>query len=372
MLLCAHLFSLSFLSSYVGFDTAQSFSPIFGPPLMVFFAIMANTLLLTILISLLSNTFSIVAQNASEEAMYQHACLTLSGISTDTLFSYMPPLNLLAIVVIMPLSFILTPRWLHKVNIALLRITSWPLLLMIRLCSYKFKRHSNYSSLSNTDSYLETTAEKASHWISWIPLPRSKSNPDRDVIEAAFSRARAKNLSNDDWEEWSASTLVIREGEGTDKQQQSSNGVAGQANLTPHRTNPSTGQSRTAPLQDPHTQDLPEDQREHDSNDYLPGPLSTDSPLAKIYGRARHNTPTRSYEPPSTPKPKQQQQNSKAEANDSGKQREAQFQSEIETLAEKNETGALIRSLMEKMEQQEKAQKRIEDLLELLVGKQGG
>lgn len=40
-----------------------------------------------------------VSQNAGEEAMYQHACQTLGGITTDAVFSYQPPLNLIALVV---------------------------------------------------------------------------------------------------------------------------------------------------------------------------------------------------------------------------------------------------------------------------------
>lgn len=59
-----------------------------------------NTLLLTVLISLLSNTFQVVAMNANEEAMYQFACKTMDGITTDAIFSYQPPLNLLAVVII--------------------------------------------------------------------------------------------------------------------------------------------------------------------------------------------------------------------------------------------------------------------------------
>lgn len=211
-----------FGNSYVGFDTAQSLSPIFGPPLMVLFAIMANTLLLTILISLLSNTFSIVAQNAVEEAMYQFACKTVSGISSEALISYAPPLNLVALVVMVPASFFLSPRYLHKANVYLLRLTSWPILLVIRFASHHWPtgKHSTSSYLFNSSS-----AERAGHLISWIPLPRSRSNPDRDMIQAAFMRSAA--LSNDhqnghsassrertsenDWEEqeWNASMFHV-------------------------------------------------------------------------------------------------------------------------------------------------------------------
>lgn len=52
----------------------------------------SNTLLLTVLISLLSNTFMLVSMNASEEVAYLHACKAFAGLTTDALFSYVPPL----------------------------------------------------------------------------------------------------------------------------------------------------------------------------------------------------------------------------------------------------------------------------------------
>ncbi|UZJ56338.1 hypothetical protein CBS101457_005658 [Exobasidium rhododendri] len=376
-----------FGNSYVGFDTAQSFSPIFGPTLMVLFAVMANTLLLTILISLLSNTFSTVAQNASEEAMYQHACLTLSGISTDALFSYMPPLNLVAFVVILPASFVLNPRWLHKTNIALLRATSWPLLVVIRMCSFDIKSH---SYLASSSIYMESRAEKASQFISWIPIPRSRSNPDRDIIEAAFNQADAKNLSPDQWEEWTASMIQIRDrgsGGGKDKSRRR------QANKTQRNEDEEDEDGSTSTEEQSTVHDQKHgstatssvkrgksardwhDTEEEDDNDEVQhyetsNQLTMESPLAKIFGRARHSSAERSVlDSHKTPKRKASEAQSKTKQ---GEQKElsAKFQSEIETLAEKNETASLIRSLMEKMEEHEKAQKRIEELLQAIIDKE--
>jgi len=41
---------------------------------------------------------------------------TLNRVKADVLFSYQPPLNLLAFLVMFPASFVLTPRWFHKVR----------------------------------------------------------------------------------------------------------------------------------------------------------------------------------------------------------------------------------------------------------------
>lgn len=47
-----------FGNTYLSFSQAASFHPVIGPVIMTVFAALSNTLLLTILISILSNTFA--------------------------------------------------------------------------------------------------------------------------------------------------------------------------------------------------------------------------------------------------------------------------------------------------------------------------
>ncbi|KAJ9475391.1 putative Calcium channel YVC1 (putative) [Pseudozyma hubeiensis] len=165
-----------FGSSYLGFDEAESFSLTFGPPLMIIYTIMSNTLLLTVLISLLSNTFQVVAMNANEEAMFQFACKTMSGITTDAIFSYQPPLNLLAVAVVMPLSFVVSPRWLHKINVFLIRLTSFHVLLIIHFAELNVFGHG-----------ISLTAEKGRGLLGKLGIFGSGlDGASADVIEAAF------------------------------------------------------------------------------------------------------------------------------------------------------------------------------------------
>ena len=85
-----------------------------GPVLMVLFAFLGNTLFLTILVAMLSNTFTNLAQNATAEIQFRRAVLTFEGVKSDALFAYRPPLNVLALLVLLPLKFCLTDRWFHK------------------------------------------------------------------------------------------------------------------------------------------------------------------------------------------------------------------------------------------------------------------
>ena len=83
----------------------------FGPTLMIMFAFLGNTLFLTILVAMLSNTYTNLAQNATAEIQFRRAVLTFEGVKSDALFAYRPPLNFLALLVLLPLKFVLTPRW---------------------------------------------------------------------------------------------------------------------------------------------------------------------------------------------------------------------------------------------------------------------
>ncbi|KAF8216497.1 hypothetical protein K438DRAFT_2007356 [Mycena galopus ATCC 62051] len=143
-----------------GFDRANEFHPTFGPVLMVTYACLSNTLLLTVLVSILSNTFATINEDAAAEAMFRKAVSTIEGVKADSLFSYQPPVNLVALCVMLPASYILSPRWFHKVNVFMIRITSFPILLMISLYERQAKKNGTtniYETLTVvTERVLET------------------------------------------------------------------------------------------------------------------------------------------------------------------------------------------------------------------------
>ncbi|KAJ7274546.1 hypothetical protein B0H12DRAFT_1228255 [Mycena haematopus] len=122
-----------FGNTYLSFGQAESFHPLFGPILMTTFAALSNTLLLTILISILSNTVARIDANATQEHLFQFAISTIEGVKQDALFSYQPPFNLLAFLILKPASYAVTPRTLHTLNVFLIKVTSFPILTVIGL-----------------------------------------------------------------------------------------------------------------------------------------------------------------------------------------------------------------------------------------------
>jgi hypothetical protein len=116
-----------------GIQKSTDFHWLLGPFLFVTFAFLGNTLFLTILVSMLSTTFSQISSNATAEIQYRRAVLTFEGVKSDAIFAYMPPFNILALLVMLPLKFSLGARHFHKTNVFIVRTLNAPLLLLISL-----------------------------------------------------------------------------------------------------------------------------------------------------------------------------------------------------------------------------------------------
>lgn len=122
---------------------------------MIAFSFLGNTLFLTILVSMLSNTFTTISANAPAEIQFRRAVLTLEGVKADAVFAYQPPFNILAVFLFLPLKFLVSPRWFHKIHVYTVRLINLPLLLIIAI----FERRLLWQSPRSKTS-------RASEWIS--------------------------------------------------------------------------------------------------------------------------------------------------------------------------------------------------------------
>lgn len=114
-----------------GIQRSAEFHWLLGPILMVTFALLGNTLFLTIVVSMLSNTFAVIASNATAEIHFRRAVLTFEGIKSDAIFAFQPPFNVLALLILLPLKLFLSSRWFHKINVTAVRVLNAPLLFAI-------------------------------------------------------------------------------------------------------------------------------------------------------------------------------------------------------------------------------------------------
>ncbi|EKM58418.1 uncharacterized protein PHACADRAFT_90851 [Phanerochaete carnosa HHB-10118-sp] len=174
-----------FGNTYLSFAQAESFHPVFGPILMTCFAALSNTLLLTILISILSNTFARIDANATQEYLFQFAISTIEGVKSDALFSYQPPFNLFAFLILWPLSCILTPRALHSANVFLIKLTSFPWLIAIAIYERYLAqgRHFRESSSATAHDLYNSALRGVKH----VPfLERLVGASTADLYDAIF------------------------------------------------------------------------------------------------------------------------------------------------------------------------------------------
>ncbi|KAF2240081.1 hypothetical protein EV356DRAFT_527920 [Viridothelium virens] len=124
------LINVFFGSSYLGFDIAQKISPILGPPLMLIFVCLTNILLITSLISLLSNSLTKVMEHAGEEYCLTYSIFVLEASTSNRLTYFLPPLNLLALA-FRPLRLCIPSGHLRSARIVLLKVTHFPFVVAI-------------------------------------------------------------------------------------------------------------------------------------------------------------------------------------------------------------------------------------------------
>jgi len=143
-------FTLSFSSetttglnvAFALFQIVLGFSPaawnvwsdynLLGQIIMGFFLTICHFLIVTILITVLTNSFMAIVQNANEEHQFLFAVNTISMVKSDALFSYIAPSNVLAWS-ISPVRYIMPFRQFVKLNRTLIKITHFPVLLIVFL-----------------------------------------------------------------------------------------------------------------------------------------------------------------------------------------------------------------------------------------------
>ena len=130
---CKWLLWIWFGLDGTGIQESVQFHIVLGPALMIAFAFLGNTLFLTILVAMLTNTFSKIIAFEAAEIQFRRAVLTFEGVKSDAIFTYPPPFNILALLVLLPLKFLVSPRAFHSIHVGMVRVVNAPTLLLIGL-----------------------------------------------------------------------------------------------------------------------------------------------------------------------------------------------------------------------------------------------
>lgn len=125
------LIRVFFGSSYAGFDAAPEISPAFGPPLMLIFITLTNILLVTVLISILSQRFSIIMLNARQEYALLFSAIVIESVNTSNRVTYFyPPINILGPILRL-LRVFMTSGQYRSLRIHVLKATHWPFVALV-------------------------------------------------------------------------------------------------------------------------------------------------------------------------------------------------------------------------------------------------
>ncbi|KAK4544442.1 hypothetical protein LTR36_004333 [Oleoguttula mirabilis] len=101
-----------------------------GKAIMGMFLIICHFLIVTILITVLTNSFMAIVQNANEEHQFLFAINTISMVKSDALFSYIPPTNVFGWV-LSPLRYVMPFRQYVRFNRTVIKVTHFPILFVI-------------------------------------------------------------------------------------------------------------------------------------------------------------------------------------------------------------------------------------------------
>ena len=105
-----------------------------GKSILTVFLFICHFVVVTILITVLTNSFMRIVQNANQEHQFLFAVNTISMVKSDALFSYVAPTNVIAWLVA-PFRYMMPFREFIRLNRTIIKITHLPILFTI--CLYE-------------------------------------------------------------------------------------------------------------------------------------------------------------------------------------------------------------------------------------------
>ena len=160
-----------------------------GRAILVLFLFICHFLVVTILITVLTNSFMAIVSNANEEHQFVFAVNTISMVKNDALFSYVAPTNIFAWI-LTPLRFCLPFRVFIKTNRTVIKVTHFPLLFGI----YAYERIFLARSVFEPTDLVENAGRDRRRVISFKDVRPSLFSPNirmRQESVAGFQKDKA-------------------------------------------------------------------------------------------------------------------------------------------------------------------------------------
>ncbi|KAI8965742.1 hypothetical protein F5Y11DRAFT_311286 [Daldinia sp. FL1419] len=163
-----------------------------GKTLLAAFLIICHFLVVTILITVLTNSFTAIVSNANEEHQFLFAINTISMVKNDAMFSYVAPGNILAWI-LTPLRYVMSIRQFVILNRTVIKLTHFPLLF----CIFVYEKYFLAPSIYEPTDLVEHHGRRKARGISFTDLAGrgtalfSPSMKTREESIAGFQKDRA-------------------------------------------------------------------------------------------------------------------------------------------------------------------------------------
>ncbi len=181
--------------AYALFQMLMGFTPaawdrwdnynVLGKMILTLFLFICHFLVVTILITVLTNSFMAIVQNANDEHQFVFAVNTISMVKSDALFSYIAPTNIIAWF-ITPLRYFVPFRQFVKINRTIIKITHFPILF----CIFLYEKSVLRSSVVDTVQMLEPRGRPPVDINPHAGVSLFSPHPQRQVREASVATWR--------------------------------------------------------------------------------------------------------------------------------------------------------------------------------------
>lgn len=159
-----------------------------GKAIMAIFLTICHFLIVTILITVLTNSFMAIVKNAEEEHQFLFAVNTISMVKSDALFSYIPPTNVIGWS-LSPLRYLMPLRQYVKSNRTIIKVTHFPILLLIFFYERIFMTRNGYAPVELIER-RETDRRKPAAFNA-KPEPYAANRLLREPSVVSFRKDRA-------------------------------------------------------------------------------------------------------------------------------------------------------------------------------------
>ncbi|KAL9607743.1 MAG: hypothetical protein Q9167_007373 [Letrouitia subvulpina] len=186
--------------AYALFQILMGFTPaawdawndynLLGKIILTLFLFICHFLIVTILITVLTNSFMAIVQNANEEHQFVFAVNAISMVKSDALFSYIAPANVIAWF-LAPLRFLVPFRQFVRINRTVIKVTHFPILLAVYVYERIILRGASFEPSELIEPRGRTQTKDGRLFAAGLSLFSPKVNRLREPSVATFQKDRA-------------------------------------------------------------------------------------------------------------------------------------------------------------------------------------